>query len=215
MFGLFGKKHSVSISHVKYKTLATIFIMPDNDSLKSFLSEYYHLENFKITVNLSSSKLNIVEAAEIYNLNPYLQNINVNDIVVEDVNDLLSQYNINSYQKEFVSISNIFDYDADFVIFVTNPNKESGEISTTECHFPSFELMKKHMNMLHNAGIVYTYTVNPNVITVKEYLALLNFRNKFNVKENFKTAMDISQFIIDGRVLSGVELKIKEKKEIT
>lgn len=211
MFNIFNKKHTVSVSHVRFKTLTKTFVIPNNKTLLTFLEKAYRLNNFKIKLNLNMNKLDVFEAADIYNINPYLENIDVKNIVVVDSEDFFEQYDINNYEKplEYTQIEH--EYEANYVVRLSVHDKDEME----EFHFPTYLDFKRHVKMLVEANVPFYYDINPDAISVNDYLDILNLNDKFSPREKFHYTKDINQYILDGRILLELEPVVEKTLEIT
>lgn len=66
---------------------------------------------------------------------------------------------------------------------------------------------------LVECDINHLYSVNPDAITAKDYLEILNYYGDFQNQAGFNTAHDINQYIADGRILEDFDLKTYVKTE--
>lgn len=203
MFKLFGKNHLVTISHLKFKNVKKTIEIPRKDTLIEFLKDNYTMKNFRLDVYPNLSKLNSVEAVEIYNLNPYLTNIVIDDIVIGSPKEFFKKYDINNYQKDIIPLVNDFDFESDFTIIVPDEHGVLNEI----CPLPDLNEFKIHLRKLVEHEINHLYSVNPAAITAKDYLEILNYYGDFQNQAGFNTAQDINQYIADGRFLEEFDLK--------
>lgn len=209
MFKLFGKNHLVTMSHIKFKNLKKTIEIPRKDTLIQFLKDNYTIKNFRLDVYPNLSKLNSVEAVELYNLNPYLTNIMIDDIVIGSPKEFFKKYNINDYKKDIVPLSNDYDFETDFTIIVPDETGVLNEI----CPLPDLYQFKTHLMKLVECNINHLYSVNPDAITAKDYLEILNYYGDFQNQAGFNTAHDINQYIADGRILEDFDLKTYVKTE--
>jgi len=215
MFKLFGKNHLVTIRHIKFKNLKKTIEIPRKDTLFDFLKDNYTLKNFKLEVAPNLNKLNSVEAVELYNINPYLENININDIIVGSPKEFFKKYDINNYTKDVVPLVDDYDFESDFTIIVPDVTGELNEI----CPLPDLNEFKVHLQRLIACNINHLYSVNPYALTAKDYLEILNYYGSFENQAGFDTAKDINLYITDGRFLDDFDLKkyvkIASDEEIT
>jgi len=209
MFKLFGKNHLVTISHIKFKNLKKTIEIPRKDTLIQFLKDNYTIKNFRLDVYPNLSKFNSVEAVELYNLNPYLTNILIDEIVIGSPKEFFKKYNINDYKKDIVSLTNDYDFETDFTIIVPDSLGVLNEI----CPLPNLYEFKTHLMKLVEHNINHLYSVNPDAITANDYLEILNYYGDFQNQAGFHTAHDINQYITDGRFLDEFDLKTYVKTE--
>lgn len=215
MFKLFGKNHLVTIRHLKFKNLNKTIEIPKTETLIDFLNDHYTMQNFRLDVKPNLNKMNSVQAVEIYNLNPYLETININDIVVGSPKEFFNRYNINDYQKELIPLIPDYDFETDFTIVVADETGILNEI----CPLPNLYEFKVHLQKLIEYEIDHLYSINPLAITAKEYLEILNYYGNFENQVGFNKAQDINQYIADGRFLDEFDLnsyvKTASDEEIT
>lgn len=203
MFKLFGKNHLVTMTHLKFKNLNKTIEIPKTETLVEFLKDNYTLKNFRLDVKPNLNKINSVEAVEIYNLNPYLDNININEIIVGSPKEFFQRYNINNYEKELVPLIQDYDFETDFTLVVPDETGVLNEI----CPLPNLYEFKIHLQKLITHEIKHLYSVNPDAITAKDYLEILNYYGPFENQSGFNKAQDINQYIADGRFLDEFDLK--------
>lgn len=215
MFKLFVKNHIVNITHLKFKNLKKTIEIPRKDTLFDFLKDNYMMKNFRLDVIPNLNKINSVEAVELYNLNPYLENVIIDDIIIGSPKEFFKKYDMNKYTKDIIPLVKEFDFESDFTIVVPNEQGELDEV----CPLPDIHEFKKYLKQLVDNNINHLYTVNPNSITAKDYLEVLNYYGDFPNQAGFNTAHDINQYIADGRFLEDFDLstyvKIESDEEIT
>lgn len=214
MLNFFKKKYIVSIKHVCFKSISKSYVLNDKDDLNNFLVRCYALNNYKTVLNIKASDFDVNELVELYNLNPHNEKkVDISSILVDGSKDFLKKHDLNNYNVEYKMTIQPYDFESDFVILLLDEENEIKE----ECHIPNYEELKKFIKDMINHNINHMYTVNPEALTVKEYLELLNLYDKFKPFEGFKTAYEINQYILDGRILSEFEPVIVKKEivEIT
>lgn len=210
MLNFFKKKYVVSIKHVNFKSISKSYVLHDKDDLNNFLIRCYELNNYKTVLNIKPSDFEVTELVDLYNLNPYNDSkIDISSILVDSPKDFMKKYDLNNYNVEYKTTIEPYDLESNFVILLLDDDNEVKE----ECHIPNYEELRKFIKDMINHNINHMYTVNPESLTVKEYLELLNLYDKFKPFEGFKTAYEINQYILDGRVLNDFE-PIIVKKEI-
>lgn len=203
MFKLFGKNHLVTMTHLKFKNLKKTIEIPRKDTLIEFLKDNYTMKNFRLDVYPNLSKFNSVEAVDLYNLNPYITKIAIDDIIIGSPKEFFKKYDINNYQKEIIPLVNDFDFESDFTIIVPDEFGVLNEI----CPLPDLHQFKIHLSQLVEHDINHLYSVNPDAISAKDYLEILNYYGEFQNQAGFHTAHDINQYIADGRFLDEFNLK--------
>lgn len=213
MFGFFKKKYTVNMKHVRFKTLSKTFILNDKEDFLNFLDVAYNIDNYKCYITINPSDFETFEVCEIYNKNPYLEKVDLNNLIVDNSKDFLKRFDINNYEKPFLEINSQYDFEADYIIFL----KDDYDNVIEECHIPDFEQLKKFLIDMEKNNINHIYTVNPNALTVKEYIEILNIYDKFKPFESFKNVKELNQYILDCRIIYSLEPIITKKtiQEIT
>lgn len=189
----------MKIQHSKYKDIYKVFIFDNNNELKKFIENIYSIKNFKIDIDFILNNINIADMIDIYNLNPYLNNIKIEDIGEVNSKEFFKKYNINNYKIEDYIYTDFASVDEAYYIYVKN------ELNIYETYlFPTFDLFYNNLKKMILSKIEHSYLVEPSVISVENYLKTLNLYGKFNNKK-FKNSFEINQYIKDIRCLSEIK----------
>lgn len=205
----FKKYHIVKITHLKYNNLYRNIQLYKNEDLISFLNKYYNLTNFKLEIAIHTSKINIAEMITIYNLNPYKEDLKLSDMTVSDTKSFMKKYNINEYELEHYIYKDTSTEEEAYKIYMRNDNENFDTYL-----FPDFEKFYENIKKIKDSGIVHKYQVEPSIISVENYLKVLNLYGTFE-NRNFKDSFEINQYINDMRELSAIVLPDNKKIEIT
>lgn len=205
----FKKYHLVKIIHINHKNIYKVFQIYDTKILISFLKDKYDLVNFKIELILDTRKINISEIVEINNLNPNREKVILSDITITNSKKFIEKYKINDYEKEHYIYRDIAEEKDAYKIYM--PNKEN---DFDLYLFPDFDIFYENLKKIKKSNIAHQYLVEPSIISVENYLKILNLYGTFENK-NFKDSFEINQYINDMRQLSLIAAPLIKKIEIT
>jgi len=205
----FKKEHIVKIQNLKYKDVYKVFKFSNFNDLKDFLIENYKIKNYKVELNLNYKILNIVQLVEIFNLNPYFENIELDKILISDVKEFIKKFPLNDYKLEYeIYIDNEKDNKEPYQIFI----KEKEDY--IKYVFLNFKDFYDNLKKLIETNIDHLYFVEPAVINLENYLKTLNLYGKFENK-GFKNSFEVNQYIKDIRKLDSIVFKSNNIEEIT
>ncbi len=205
----FKKEHIVKIQNLKYKDVYKVFKFSNFNDLKYFLIENYKIKNYKVELNLNYKILNIVQLVEIFNLNPYFENIELDKILISDVKEFIKKFPLNDYKLEYeIYIDNEKDNEEPYQIFI----KEKEDY--IKYVFLNFKDFYDNLKKLIETNIDHLYFVEPAVINLENYLKTLNLYGKFENK-GFKNSFEVNQYIKDIRKLDSIVFKSNNIEEIT
>lgn len=205
----FKKEHIVKIQNLKYKDVYKVFKFSNFNDLKDFLIENYKIKNYKVELNLNYKILNIVQLVEIFNLNPYFENIELDKILISDVKEFIKKFPLNDYKLEYeIYIDNEKDNKEPYQIFI----KEKEDY--IKYVFLNFKDFYDNLKKLIETNIDHLYFVEPAVINLENYLKTLNLYGKFENK-GFKNSFEVNQYIKDIRKIDSIVFKSNNIEEIT
>jgi hypothetical protein len=205
----FKKEHIVKIQNIKYKDVYKVFKFSNFNDLKSFLIENYKIQNYKVELNLNYKLLNIVQIIEIFNLNPYFVNIDLDKTLISDVKEFIKKFPLNDYEVEYnIYIDNEKDSEEPYQIFIKEQENYIKYV------FKNFKDFQENLKKLIETNIEHLYFVEPAIISLENYLKILNFYGKFENK-GFKNSFELNQYIKDIRKLDSIVFKSKNIEEIT
>lgn len=205
----FKKEHIVKIQNLKYKDVYKVFKFSNFNDLKYFLIENYKIKNYKVELNLNYKILNIVQLVEIFNLNPYFENIELDKILISDVKEFIKKFPLNDYKLEYeIYIDNEKDNEEPYQIFI----KEKEDY--IKYVFLNFKDFYDNLKKLIETNIDHLYFVEPAVINLENYLKTLNLYGKFENK-GFKNSFEVNQYIKDIRKIDSIVFKSNNIEEIT
>ncbi len=205
----FKKEHIVKIQNLKYKDVYKVFKFSNFNDLKDFLIENYKIKNYKVEFNLNYKILNIVQLVEIFNLNPYFENIELDKILISDVKEFIKKFPLNDYKLEYeIYIDNEKDNKEPYQIFI----KEKEDY--IKYVFLNFKDFYDNLKKLIETNIDHLYFVEPAVINLENYLKTLNLYGKFENK-GFKNSFEVNQYIKDIRKIDSIVFKSNNIEEIT
>ena len=205
----FKKYHIIKIQHLLYKDIFSSFKFQDNLLLKNFLKEHYSIKNYKISLIIDPSLINIAEMVEVYNLNPYLESLLLEDIVSPNSKQFLKKFNINNYDIEYEVHKDEADSESAYYIYMKNDKNDFDMYL-----FPNFETFYINLKRIKESNIEHNYLVEPSIIDVNDYLKTLSLYGEFK-NRNFKNSFEINQYIKDIIVLSEIKQPEKVITELT
>lgn len=205
----FKKYHIIKIQHLLYKDIFASFKFQDNLLLKNFLKEHYSIKNYKISLIIDPSLINIAEMVEVYNLNPYLENLVLENIGLPNSKQFLKKFNINNYDIQHEVHKDESSPESAYYIYIKNEKNDFDMYL-----FPDFETFYINLKRIKASNIEHNYLVEPSIINVNDYLKTLSLYGEFK-NRNFKNSFEINQYIKDIRVLSEIKQPEKVIIEIT
>lgn len=205
----FKRYHIVKIIHINHKNIYKIFQIYDTKILISFLKECYNLVNFKVELILDTRKINISEIVEINNLNPNIEKVKLSDLTITSSKKFIEKYKINDYKKEHYIYKDTAEESDAYKIYM--PNKEN---DFDLYLFPDFNTFYDNLKKIKKSNIAHQYLVEPSIISVENYLKILNLYGNFE-NRNFNNSFEINQYINDMRQLSSIAVPSPIKLEIT